>query len=114
MKIHYLEIVTPDVDSVCKAYEAAQKINFGGADELLGGARTGVLSDGSIVGVRAPLRKTETPVTRPYWLVEDIEQAVIDVKVQGAEIAVPPLEIPGKGTFAIYILGSIEQGLWQL
>ncbi|BCL72842.1 hypothetical protein TUMSATVNIG1_48150 [Vibrio nigripulchritudo] len=53
-------------------------------------------------------------MTRPYWRVEDIAQAVIDVKDQGAEIAVPPLEITGKGTFAIYILGSIEQGLWQL
>ena len=26
----------------------------------------------------------------------------------------PPLEIPGQGTFSIYILGGIEHGLWQL
>ena len=113
MKVYYLEIVTPDVDSVSRAYETAHQVRFGEADELLGGARTAVLSDGSIVGVRSPLRATETPVVRPYWLVEDIEQAVDDVKAQGAEIAVPPLEIPGKGKFAIYIMGAVEHGLWQ-
>lgn len=114
MKLHYLEIVSPDVDAVCKAYEAAHHVHFGEAEELLGGARTCTLPDGRIVGVRSPLRETEAPVVRPYWLVENIEQAIIDLKAQGAEIAVPPLDIPSKGTFAIYITGSVEQGLWQL
>ena len=81
---------------------------------MLGGARTCTLPDGSIIGVRGPLRDTEEPIIRPYWLVEDIEKAIDEVKAQGAEIAVPPLEIPGKGTFSIYILGSINHGLWQL
>ncbi len=72
------------------------------------------LADGSIVGVRGPLRETEEPVVRPYWLVEDIEKAVSAVQAQGAEIAVPPMEIPGKGTFVIYINGAIDHGLWQL
>lgn len=45
---------------------------------------------------------------------DDIEQAIVSVKAQGAEIAVPPLEIPSKGVFAIFILGAIEQGFWQL
>lgn len=114
MKLHYLEIVSLDADAVCKAYEAAHQVRFGKADELLGGARTCVLPDGSNVGVRGPLRETEAPVVRPYWLVEDIEQALSGVTAQGAEIAVPPLEIPGKGTFAIYIIGSVDHGLWQL
>lgn len=114
MKVYYLEIVTPDVESVCKAYELAQNAIFGEPDEMLGGARTSTLSDGSIVGVRPPLRENETPVVRPYWLVDDIEKAVSNVKCQGAEVAVPPLEIPNKGKFAIYILGSIEHGFWQL
>ncbi len=114
MTVHYLEIVSPDADSVCKAYEAAQGIHFSEPDEMLGGARTATLTDGTIVGVRVPLRDTETPVTRPYWLVESIDDAVVRVKEQGAEIAVPPLEIPGKGKFAIYILGSIEQGFWEV
>ena len=114
MKIHYLEIVTPDVDSICSAYEAAHNVSFEKPEELLGGARTCHLSDGSIVGVRGPLRETENPTVRPYWLVEDIEKAVEKVKTFGAEIAVPPMEIPGKGKFAIYIHGSIDHGLWQI
>ena len=81
---------------------------------MLGGARTCKLPDSSIVGVRGPLRETEGPIIRPYWLVEDIEKAIGSVKAQGAEIAVPPLEIPGKGKFAIYIMGSVDHGFWQL
>lgn len=114
MKIHYLEIVSLDVDAVCLAYEAVHKINFGEADSSLGGARTGALPDGGIIGIRSPLRDTETPVVRPYWLVEDLEAAIAAVRAQGAEIAVPPMEIPGKGKFAIYLLGSNDHGLWQL
>lgn len=114
MKIHYLEVVSHDVDAVCQSYEALHGANFGEAEELLGGARTSTLPDGSIVGVRGPLRDTEVPVVRPYWLVEDIDQAVSQIESQGGEIAVPPLEIPGKGKFAIYILGGNEQGFWQL
>ena len=114
MKLHYLEIVTPDVDAICAAYEAAHKVQFGEADELLGGARTCRLADGSIIGMRGPLRTTEEPVVRPYWLVEDIEEAISLVTAQGAEIAVPPLEIPGKGTFSIFINGAVDHGFWQL
>jgi len=29
-------------------------------------------------------------------------------------VALPPIEIPGQGTFSVYILGGIEHGLWQL
>lgn len=81
---------------------------------MLGGARTCILDDNSIVGVRAPLRDTEAPVVRPYWLVDDIQSAVTRIEAQGGEIAVPPMTIPEKGTFAIYILGGNDHGLWQL
>jgi len=114
MKIHYLEIVSHDVDGVCKVYEAAHSIRFSGPDELLGGARTCALPDGSIVGVRGPLRDTEEPVVRPYWLVDNIEEAVAKAEAEGAQIAMPPTEIPGKGKFAIYIHGSNDHGLWQI
>lgn len=114
MKVQYLEIVTHDVDSVCKAYEITQSVNFSEPDEFLGRARTCALSDGSIVGVRGPLRESEEPVVRPYWLVDDIEQAVAKVAAEGAKIAMPPMEIPGKGKFAIYRLGSNDHGVWQL
>jgi len=61
MKVHYLEIVSRDMDAVCKAYELAHSVSFSEPDEYLGGAK-----------------------------------------------------IPGKGKFAIYILGSNDHGLWQL
>jgi uncharacterized protein len=114
MKIHYLEIVTPNVDAVCAAYEAAHNIKFGSPDPLLGGARTAPLPDGASIGVRSPMRDTEAPIVRPYWLVDDIEAALAAASKQGAMIAHPPLDIPGKGKFAIYIQGNVNHGLWQL
>jgi hypothetical protein len=66
-----------------------------------------------LVGVRAPLRESEEPVVRPYWLVDDIESALAAAVDASAEVAHPPLQIPGHGTFAIYIVGGVEHGLWQ-
>ncbi|WP_096085068.1 VOC family protein [Agaribacterium haliotis] len=114
MKLHYLEIVTNDVNKLCAAYEAAHAVEFSEPEVLLGGARVCTLADASTVGVRAPLRDTEQPVVRPYWLVDDIEKALKAVEAQGAEIAVDAMEIPGKGRFAIYINGAIDHGFWQL
>jgi predicted enzyme related to lactoylglutathione lyase len=114
MKVHYLEIVASDVDAVCAAYQAAHGLKFGSAEPLLGGARTAPLPDGGSIGVRGPLRDTEEPIVRPYWLVDDIEAALDAASKQGALVAHPPLEIPGKGTFAIYIQGGVYHGLWQL
>ena len=114
MKVHYLEIVSFDVDAVCKAYELAHSVHFNEPDELLGGAKTCTLPDGSIVGVRGPLRDDEEPIVRPYWLVDNIDHAVAMLEAEGVQIALPPMELPGKGKFAIYILGSNHHGLWQL
>jgi predicted enzyme related to lactoylglutathione lyase len=113
MQIYYLEIVTPDVDAVCAAYEAATRVRFAAPEAGLGNARTAELPDGSLVGVRAPLRDDETPVVRPYWLVDDIEAAVAEVERAGGYIALPPMPIPDRGTCAIYLQGGIEHGLWQ-
>jgi len=113
MQIHYLEIVTAQVDAVCSAYEAATDVKFGEPDAGLGNARTAALPEGSMVGVRAPMHDAEEPVVRPYWLVDDVEVAVAAVVEAGAEVAHPPMEIPGHGRFAIYILGGVHHGLWQ-
>ena len=114
MKVHYLEIVTTEVDAVCAAYAAANGLQFGKPDAGLGNARTVTLPGGGLVGVRAPLSATEQPVVRPYWLVDDIEAAVAAAVRAGGELAHPPLEIPGHGTFAIYIQGGVQHGLWKL
>ncbi len=114
MKIQYLEVVTKDVDAVCAAYASANNVKFREPVVELGNARTATLADGSLVGVRAPLRDTEEPVVRPYWLVDDISAAVAAAVQAGGEVAVPPMEIPGYGTFAIYLQGGNDHGLWQL
>lgn len=114
MQVHYLEIVTKEVDAVCAAYAAATGVQFGKPDAGLGDARTAALPGGGLVGVRAPMRQTEEPVVRPSWLVDDIEAAVAAAVDAGGEVAHPPMNIPGHGTFAIYILVGIDDGLWQL
>lgn len=114
MKIQYLEIVTSDVDTLCKQYSAMHEMTFGEPDANLGGARTAKLNGGGLVGIRGPLRETETPVIRPYVLVDDIKASVAAAEEAGAEIAIPSMEIPGHGTIAIVIQGGIECGLWQI
>lgn len=114
MKIHYLEIVTPEPEAVCAAYKAAGGADFGQPEAMLGNARTAPMSAGGLIGVRAPLHESETPVVRPYWLVDDIEAAVAAATEAGGEIAHPPMEIPGFGTFAIYVQDGVQHGLWQL
>ena len=114
MQVQYLEIVTPDVDAVCETYAQVHDVEFGESDQSLGGARTAKLANGGMLGVRAPMRDTENPVVRPYMLVEDIQATVDAAAKAGAEVAVPPMEIPGHGTFAIVIQGGIDSGYWQL
>ncbi len=113
MQVRFLEIVTAELEATIATLEAVHGVSFGEAVPELGNARTAALRDGGVVSVRAPMRATETPVVRPYVLTDDIEAAVKAAKGQGAEIAIGPMEIPGQGTFAIYILGGIEHGLWE-
>ena len=114
LKVQYLEIVTPKVAETCDLLAKAHGVEFGDPVPEFGNARTATLSDGGWLGVRAPMRETEDPVVRPYVLVDDIEAAVKAAEAAGATVAIPPLAIPGRGTFSIYILGGIEHGLWEL
>jgi len=114
MLVQYLEIVTPEVDSTCASLEQMHGVRFGESEAGLGNARTAALSNGGRIGVRAPMAAHEESVVRPYLLVDDIEAAVKAAEAAGAEIALPATEIPGHGTFAIYILGGIQHGLWKL
>ncbi|MBT8486183.1 MAG: hydroxylase [Phycisphaerales bacterium] len=114
MRLQYLEIVTPSVNETCDALAKMHGVTFGEPIAEFGNARTAKLKNGGRLGVRAPMRETEMPVVRPYLLVDDIEAAVKAAETAGAIVAIPPMEIPGQGTFSIYILGGIEHGLWQL
>lgn len=114
VRIQYLEVVTADVDQTCSVLEKLHGVSFGMPDAGLGNARTAAIKGGGRIGVRAPMREDEQPVVRPYVLVENIEAAVKAAEAAGAEIALPPMEIPGHGKCAIYIQGGIQHGLWQL
>ena len=114
MQIHYLEIVTPDIDAVCATSEQLHSVSFGEPQAGLGNARTAALANGGLIGVRAAMHETEEPVVRPYLLVDDVEAAAEAAAAAGGEIAHPPMELPGHGTFAIYIQGGIHHGLWQV
>ena len=113
MKVQYLEFVSSDVNAVCTSL-ASEGIAFGEPVEALGNARVAYLPDGSMIGVREPMHVTEDPVTRAYLLVDDIEATLEQVTKEGGEVIHPALELPGLGSFAIYILGGIQHGLWQL
>ena len=114
INVYYLEVVTTDVDLVCESYSQALDISFGDSVPELGGARTAILANGGTLGIRAPMHDAEEPTTRPYYLVSDIEKSVVEAKNTGAQIAVPPMEIPGRGKCAILRYGSIQSGLWQV
>lgn len=114
MKVHYLEIVTTSVDETCAGLAGAHGVTFGEPVAELGNARTAKLGDGGWIGVRAPMHDAEEAVVRPYVLVDDIDAAVAAAESAGAQVAMPPTEFPGRGTFAIYLLGGIQHGLWQL
>ena len=114
MQVHYLEIVTPDVDATCGTLAKLHGVTFSAPKVGLGNARTAQLGNGGLIGVRAPMHPTEEPVVRPYLLVQDVEAATAAAEAAGGEIAHPPMEIPGHGRFSIYIQGGVHHGLWQV
>lgn len=113
LAVGYLEIVTPEVEATCQTYERLHGVKFGEPNARLGNARTARLPSGGLLGIRASLRASETPVVRPYLLVDDIEASVARAADSGAQIALPPMKIPGHGMCSIFIQGGIEHGLWQ-
>jgi predicted enzyme related to lactoylglutathione lyase len=111
--IHYVEIVCRDVDAQCATLERVRGLTFGETVADLGQARVAEAPDGSLIGVRAPLAEHEQPIIRTYLAVEDIARAVADAEAAGATIAYPPTVQGDTGTWAIYVLGDTQIGLWQ-
>ena len=76
MAVHYLEIVSTDVDTLTGLYQRMHGLSFGPPDPDLGQARVATRADGTLVGIRKPLAAHEQPIMRTYLAVEDIQQAV--------------------------------------
>jgi len=113
MQIHYVEIVTKEVDAVCATHAKLHGVSFSDPVAGLGNARTAALPNGGMVGVRAPMHEAEEPAVRTYMLVDNVEAAMAAAMETGAEMVHPPMELPGHGTFAIFSQGGIFHGLWQ-
>ena len=113
-QVYYLEIVTGNVEEVCASYSLTLEVTFSDPVPELGNARTATLSNGEILGVRAPMHDAEESTSRPYYLVRDINDAISKAESSGATIAVPPMEIPNHGKCAIIMFGSIQSGFWEV
>ena len=113
MAVHYLEIVSNDVDTLTGLYQRMHGLSFGSPDPDLGQARVATRADGTLVGIRKPLAAHEQPIMRSYLAVEDIQQAVKKAEEHGAIVAYPPTRQGQRGIFAIVIQGDVQHGLWQ-
>ena len=113
MAVHYLEIVSDDVDTLAGLYQQVHGLSCGSPDPDLGQARAAARADGTLVGIRKPLAAHEPPIMRTCLAVEDIQQAVKKAEDAGATIAYPPTRQGRRGTFAIVIHGGVQHGLWQ-
>lgn len=109
----YLEVVAADVAATCALFEAAHGLTFGPPDADLGGARVASRTDGSLVGVRAPLAAHEVPIVRAYLAVSDIGHSVAAAAAAGGMVAYGPTLQGARGTFAIVIAGGAQLGFWQ-
>ena len=114
MNIHYLEIITNDVDRDIKIFEITHGLRFGDPDAVLGGAQLAKTPDGGSIAIRAPMHDGEKPVARPYFLTKTLDDTFAALREIGAEIAIASMKIEGHGTIAIYIVDGVEYGLWQL
>lgn len=110
----YVEMVSADVDAARRLCEKAYGWRFGEPDEALGGAYVATLPSGARFAIRTPMHEMETPLVRTYVRVADVDAAVRDAEALGAEVVLPPVALPENGRIAIFVVGEVEQGVWQL
>ena len=110
---YYLELVTSDVDAVCALHTAAHGADFSDPTPALGGARIAALPNGCRLGVRAPMRPDEAPVTRVYLAVDDLRAATDAARDAGAVVAMDAVPLGEHGQISIVLQGGIDHGLWQ-
>ncbi|MEO0849791.1 MAG: hydroxylase [Pseudomonadota bacterium] len=114
MQVHYLEIVTEAVEDTIAAMAAMHGVTFGDPDPALGNARIAQMTDGGRIAVRAPLAEHDQPIVRHYFRVDNIDAATAKAEAAGAQFAMKATPVPGQGKFAIYFLGGMQFGLWEL
>ncbi|MBI3130906.1 MAG: hydroxylase [Acidobacteria bacterium] len=112
--IHYLEIVTPEVDRARLLYTTALGWRFQAAVPELGQAVVAALPGGSLCGIRAPLHESEVPVVRTYIRVPDLDAATRAAEQAGGQILLESMDLAGWGRISIFEIGGIQQGLWQV
>lgn len=112
--VHYLEIVTPDVDAARHLYASTFGWHFRAPVPELGNAWVAALPGGSLCGIRAPLSAEEVPVVRTYVRVGDLEAATLEAAQSGGTVLLESMDLAGWGRISIVGLGSIQQGLWQV
>ena len=112
--IVYLEIVAEDVAATSQFFAKVHGYEFGEPVPELGNAVVAHRPDGSRLGIRASMNPQETPTVRTYLRVDDVEAETKRAEEAGAVIALPPMPLGNQGTIAVYLIGGIEQGIWQL
>lgn len=110
----YLEIVAEDVAATSEFFAKVHGYEFGEPVPELGNAVVAARPDGSRIGIRASMNPQEAATVRTYLRVDDVETATRRAEEHGATIALPPMPLGSQGTIAIYLIGGIEQGIWQL
>jgi uncharacterized protein len=113
-EIHYVEIVTPDIETTRDHYARAHGWEFEEMVPELGNAFVAQLPSGVLCGIRAPMHEQELPTLRTYIRVADLSASVATAQAQGATVLLPDMEIRGRGRIAIFLIGGIEQGIWQV
>ena len=111
--LHFLEIVTPEMDATIELLSELHGVTFSDPQLHFGNSRLATLKGGGRVSVRKPMHDAEQPAVRPYVLVDDVEAAFEAATKAGGQAMVPPMEIPGEGRFALFLLGGIEHGVWE-
>jgi len=112
--MHYLEIVTPDVEAARHLYSTAFGWSCEPAVPELGNAGVAILPGGSLCGIQPPLHIQEAPVVRTYIRVGNLELSTREVERLGASVLLEAMDLAGWGKISIVECGGIQQGLWQV
>lgn len=114
MDIHFLEIVTSNVEKQVNVLSDTHGLSFSGPIAEFGNAMIADAPGGGRISIRAPMHDQETPTIRPYMLTNDIDESLKAAETAGAMIAMAATEVPGQGKFAIYFVDDAQHGLWQI